>query len=523
MSLKRGMLGTVAAMSTLSLLWANAARAEQVYAVGKVTPPVPVSKPTVSPVARTVPVSVLPVTASSGVKQAASPAKSDPVKVQFKAQSVFVSGKTAVQLPASTKSSAASPKVPVDVKSTVSVKSAQVFSGAAGINPVGGTAPLSGKPQGPILGGVKTSVVPSAIPSPNGQPATPALDIDLLRSVPLEVTGYASAQCLPPQLTSAQDVLTVLNGTPVLLVHMEALRRGYTELPAEERAKLLSDLHKRHMAKETDLMLGFDLGYAELVYEHNKTGLFFLRKANDHFQDQFSNLAYGMAQAEADITLENASPEELTTRKMDVMYRLGDAVKIDAAHHQPGFWPSYMHVLEKLKPMGAYKSFSRRDFSLAYVPYGNTVVPLRPAVNSSSSLSQTQQPGSLGQLPFSATVTPASSTAVCSPEAGTSESTGFFGSIVSQRTANFNGKLASIQFYRTADPHYRVRVVDSTGASLLTFETLTTANIVEDLDGDGVFEIVARQYQYDSLKPVLVYRYTACGFALDQKLSASFQ
>ncbi len=486
--LKPGKLVTVVVLSHLGLIWAalqGPAMAEQVDAVGNVTPPVPVSARSVTVSTRTLPVS----TSSVSVKKSVTVLKPMPVAAQGTAGGAS--------------------------------KVSTVTQTTSAVRPVSAWESAYSKPATPILGGVKTSVPPSKKSTPSGFNATSGSEIDILRSVPLEVTGYASAQCLPAQLTTAEEVLNVLNSTPVLLVHMEALRRGYAELPFDEHAKLLSALHQRHMAKETDLMLGFDLGYAELVYEHNKTGLFFLRKANDHFQDQFSNLAYGMAQAEADITLEKASPEEMTIRKMDVMYRLGDAVKIDAAHHQPGFWPSYMHVLEKLKPMGAYKSFSHRDFSLAYVPYGNTVVPLRPEVNSGS-LSQTQ-PGSLGQLPFRSTLTNPSASSLCSPEAGTSESNRFFGSIVSQRTANFNGKLATIQFYRSNDPHYRVRVVDSTGTSLLTFETLTAANILEDLDGDGVFEIVARQYQYDPLKPVLVYRYTACGFQLDQKLTASFQ
>lgn len=341
--------------------------------------------------------------------------------------------------------------------------------------------------------------------------------VDFLRSVPLEVSGYPAAQCLSSKLTSADQVLTVLNNTQVLLVHMEALRRGYADLPASEQEKLLKALHKRHMTNENDLGLGFDLGYAELVYEHNKTGLFFLRKANDHFQDQFSNLAYGMAQVEADLTLENAKPEEMTTRKMDAMYRLGDAVKIDATKHQPGFWPSYVRVIEKMKPMSAYKSFSRRDFSLVYLPYGNSVVPLSNVnVNTLSEI----KPGATVANTLTGSVTSS-----CAPEAGNTDTNSFFGSMISQRTATFRDGKATIQFYPTSENHlYQVRVISNPGMPVVTFKTYTTANnVLEDLDGDGVFEIVARQYQYDPFKPVLVYRYTACGFELDKKIADDFQ
>jgi hypothetical protein len=384
------------------------------------------------------------------------------------------------------------------------------------INPVKPGAPASVTPVNTTTSSPTVPVTGTVTSVGTFLPAEP---VDILRSLQLEATGYAEIQCLPPHLTSADQVTQVLDSTSVLLVHMEALRRGYADLPATEQAKLLKDLRKRHASKETDLMLGFDLGYAELVYEHNKTGLFFLRKANDHFQDQFSNLAYGMAQAEADLTLENAKPDELTTRKMDVMYRLGDAVKIDAAKHQPGFWPTYVRVIEKLKPLAAYHSFSRRDFSLAYVPYGNSVVPLRP-VATASSLSLTK-PDALGA---NGLFTNPLNTNTCTPEAGTSESNAFFGNMLAQRTANFNGSTASIQFYPTADPHlYKVRVKGPAGVSTLTFDTFAMPNVVEDVDGDGVFEIVARQYQYDPFKPVIVYRYTPCGFVLDKKISESFQ
>lgn len=340
--------------------------------------------------------------------------------------------------------------------------------------------------------------------------------IDFLRSVPLESSGYPALQCLPAKLSSADQVLGAIDSTPVLLVHMEALRRGYADLPQPEQEKLLKALRKRHVAKEQDLMLGFDLGYAELVYEHNKTGLFFLRKANDHFQDQFSNLAYGMAQAEADITLENAKPEEMTTRKMDVMYRLGDAVKLDAAKHQPGFWPSYVRVIEKLKPMAAYKSFSNRDFSLTYLPYGNSVVPLSN-VTTSSSLSSTKPGSTDGSLGSALTNT-------CTPEAVAPDASGFFGKMLAQRSANFNGTQATIQFYPTTEANlYQVRVVGANNVTLASFQSNIISNMVEDVDGDGIFEIVARQYQYNRLKPVIVYHYTPCGFTLDKKIFDDFQ
>jgi hypothetical protein len=312
--------------------------------------------------------------------------------------------------------------------------------------------------------------------------------------------------------------MQVINSTPVLLVHMEALRRGYQDLPASEQEKLLANLLKRRKANENDLMLGFDHGYAQLVYKQNKTGLFFLRKANDKFQNQFSNLAYGMAQVEADINLEGAKPDENTTRKMDATYKLGDAVQIDAMKHQPGFWPSYIKVIDKMKALPAYQSFTRRDFSVAYVPSAaKKVAPMNGMSTSNISLTDKPQ-ASL----FSNALTSTS----CNPDATSDAADGMLksNSAMAQRSASFNGSNAIIQFFPTEQSHlYRVRVLDSAGAPMLSFKSYVMPNIVEDIDGDGVQEIVARQYAFHPEQPVLVYRYTPCGFELDKTIFDDFR
>lgn len=339
--------------------------------------------------------------------------------------------------------------------------------------------------------------------------------IDILRSVPLEIKQYPEAKNFPGKFTTAEQVLAAIDSTPNLLVHMEAIRRGYHDLDAEQAEKLLSALFKRHQTDEKDLMHGFNHGYAQLVFKHNKTGLFFLRKANDKFKDQFSSLAYGMAEVEADINLENAKPEEMTMRKLDVTFQLSDAVKRDAEKHQPGFWPSYMRVIEKVKTVPALSSFARRDFSLAYLPYGNSVIPMRGAMTVS--------------LPLKASPSTLLSNAMttsCNPDAvesGSGSATAT-GAAISQRSADFNGNVALIQFFNTEQAGlYRVRVTGSDSTPMLSFKTYAMPHIVEDLEGDGTFEIVARQYKQDPLNPVLVYRYTPCGFELDKKVFNTFQ
>lgn len=344
--------------------------------------------------------------------------------------------------------------------------------------------------------------------------------VDFLRTIPLTVDGYASAKAFPETFTTPDQVIQALNSTPVLLVHMEAIRRAYHDLDVASQDKLLEAIHKRRMTNEKDLMLGFDHGYAQLVFKQNKTGLFFLRKANDFFQDQFSALAYGMAEVEADITLEEASPEATTTRKLDAMFKLADAVQRDAQKHQPGFWPSYIQVIEKMKSMPAYKSFSNRDFSLVYVPYGNAVVPLGGVQNSSQSLTTNNPESGLTSASFGS---------VCSPEPGPMDMdyNAVRGVSIAQQATNFNGNPALIQFFQTqasqGSKHYLVRVTGSDGKPMAAFKTNVAPNrIVEDLDKDGVFEIVVRQYRENPLQPVIVYRATPCGLEADQKILNNF-
>ncbi len=343
----------------------------------------------------------------------------------------------------------------------------------------------------------------------------PALaeSVDLLRSIPLEIKDYAAGKTLPEKPETADQILNAIDNTPVLLVHMEAIRRAYHYLSPAEQEKLLSALFKRHQKSEWDLRTGFDHGYAQLVIKENKTGLFFLRKANDRFQDQFSNLAYGMAQVQADINLENAKPEETTTRKMDATYKLSDAVLLDAAKHQPGFWPSYMRVIERMKPLPAYASFTRRDFSLAYIPYGNKVIPMGSVTTASIPLKST--PDSL--------LAASMGTPSCDPGSGTDVDTSG-SSAVSQRNVNFSGTSALIQFFNTEETGlFRVRVLSADGSPMLSFRTYDRGGVIEDLEGDGTFEIVARQYQQDPFNPVIVYRYTPCGFELDKQVFENFR
>jgi len=162
---------------------------------------------------------------------------------------------------------------------------------------------------------------------------------------------------------------------------------------------------------------------------------------------------------------------------------------------------------------------------LAYVPYGSKVVPAIVNNNVTTSILAETMPGTTSPIPGTPTST---LTGVvnnsCAPEAGNTEANGFFGNMLSQRTATFGASRATIQFFPTSENHlYQARVIGNNGNPVLSFKTYTMPDVVEDVDGDGKLEIVARQYQYNPFKPVIVYRQTACGFELDKKISDDFQ
>lgn len=342
------------------------------------------------------------------------------------------------------------------------------------------------------------------------------VDLNLVRGLPLDVDGYDTGKTMPKTFSSAAQVIQSLDASPIFLVHMEALRRGYASLGKEERVKVLETLLKRHKANESSMEIGFDYGYALFLYNKNKTGLFFLRKSNDYFKTQFTALAYGMAELEADLTLENAKPDEMTTRKLDVIYQLGDAVQRDAQAHSSGFWPSFVRVIQSMKPLSAYGSFPNRDFSLSYVPIGGLT---KQAHQSEKATSESV---TIQTTPYSNLLNNSSHTG-CTPAAYTPDNTPG-ANPTGGRSVTLNHNTVLMQFYPTSQPgQTRVRVMSSQGQPLLSFTTFAKpSTLVEDIDNDGTDEIVARQYAQDPLQPVLVYRYTPCGLELDHKLFDNF-
>ncbi|MBX2860005.1 MAG: hypothetical protein KTR14_02130 [Vampirovibrio sp.] len=403
-----------------------------------------------------------------------------------------------------------------------------------------------------------------------------AWSIDLLRDVPLEIGAYeASDHVLDTSLTSADAVMNVLQGSQNLLVHMEVLRRGYTELSTAEQQKLIKNLLARKKAMAEDTASFFDYGYAELVYNRNKTGLFFLRKANDRLKNQFTSLAYAMAQAEVDLNEEGASPSEMTTRKLDVTYKLTDAVHRDAKSHKPGFWASFVRVQQKLQPVTAFKDIVKSDFSTSYVPYATSSLFDEEQDEFSEEMTTVTEPldptacSALGKKPLALTATPVEVASAASPASSVpvpgaepeSADTDTMADVeptesddqavttdaapesseaavppvqhvipenaTLYKTLNMdlnNDKvMENLNFYQVpGQEHYTVVITNKDEIVLGVVEAPAATYLAEDLDGDHIKEIVIRQFHRDPYHPVHVYRLKDCQYQLDESVEQVF-
>lgn len=376
--------------------------------------------------------------------------------------------------------------------------------------------------------------------------STPAVSLDLVRETPMEIpkkvglpASFDSASAVMPFLTLKEDDLGI---------HMEALRRAYHSLGLTERKKLVDTLYTRYQGQPKNEIYYFDHGYTQWLFQQNKTALFFLRKANDALHTPYTCLAYAMAQAEVDLTEEHSAPDQVTTRKMDVGYKLNDAVVADAEHHIPGFWPSFVQVLKKLEPVAAYNDIVFRDYSPTYVPYGNKTLP-KAVLDAKGNPISFEYKSDKGRIsidntennPLGATALSALQETVPKPgltakAASThNESPCVFTPVSSaalpnrmltQRLlpGNTVGDYYRIRFYKRDPKGYRVVATNAQDFILADFPSTQGASIIEDLEDDGQYELVVRQYRDNPFKPVEVYRLTPnCGYQLDEKIQSYFE
>lgn len=196
----------------------------------------------------------------------------------------------------------------------------------------------------------------------------------LVRKLPIRIESIMSAEELASKLTDAKSTYSYLTTETNLLIQMEAIRQAYWRFGQDstQASQLMADLKQRYTKEPNNAEKYFTYGYAQLVFEANKNGLFFLRKANDKLQLPVTSLAYGLAEIDADLAFEGASPDEINTRTMDSVYKLKDALSLNKTYRQKGIWPTIVEIRSAVKSYKAYDDFVREDLSLVYVPVGKT-------------------------------------------------------------------------------------------------------------------------------------------------------
>jgi hypothetical protein len=388
----------------------------------------------------------------------------------------------------------------------------------------------------------------------------PVIDRPLVSlTLPVTIDSYQSVVTVPTSVTSAEQVLGILSRTSTIPVHIEAIRRAANQLSVAEQAKLVDALAQRHRADRSLVMGYFDYGLVQWLVQQKQSSLFYLRKANDAMKNPFTALAYAKAQIDVDLALEHASEAMPTRRKLDVTYLLKDAVQFDVAKHQPGFWPSLVSLLEVLRPMDAYKDAVHNDYSMAYVPFGareiafKTEIPrlalpndgtasgnapsarrkARPKNYQGSAVAhaRTKSPllhgDSLLTLAANDPAEPAGTLDPLEPlpaeapaKIAPSEA-----NLMRVVEADFlkTGQPLKLKFYRTGNDRYHLLAMTAQGQLVADFMTPVAPYIFEDLDQDGIYELVVRAYEQTPLDPVRVYRYQGGHYQLDPHIASLFQ
>jgi hypothetical protein len=334
----------------------------------------------------------------------------------------------------------------------------------------------------------------------------------LVHTVPI-ILPPALQKSLPENPIRADQLFPVFNQGGLSL-RMEALRRAALRLDNAEKERLWAFLNKRRDANVNDPNLYFDVGYADVTLHMNKTGLFFLRKASERLNDPFALLAYGMAQADVDLYVEGGNPSTPSMRKLDVVYKLSDAIALGVKKPQFGLWPTFVAIQQQLSAIPAYADFSQRDYSDTLVPYGERASYATFNASTNLCLISPVSRSSVGN---------ANSTSV-----GGQSLKPLFSQPVQlgggQWSTGRGGQPQCLDFF--PDPgqrqHYTIHVRD--GQTLLgQFESNVGLSIIEDLDHDGTYELVVRQFHVNRLHPIQVYRLQQNQLRLDTKIQQLFE
>jgi hypothetical protein len=402
-------------------------------------------------------------------------------------------------------------KTPLRGSASVSVKSKTKAAPAKQLNPrVPYTLSSGGKPV----------MIPLVVADLLKAPAVALPESsDFLRQISLSPAGNQSEQAT---LKTSDELMARLNATPDLFHHMDAIRQGYFQLPVKERNDLIVKLLSRYEASPDIAANYFDYGYAQLLYLNNQTGLFFLRNADKQLRTSATSLAYAMGQAQVDLNQEKAKPEEMTMRKLDTIHKIQDAVAEDLANHQTGFWPFYVQTIQKLSQLPPYQGITKRDISVQYVPVGNQLPfnqlrSYQPPAYGLMAVTPEQAPKKKQKNDKTSPVTAVPAPAPVFPAQSPAEP--LIGIRAIPNTDQY------LKFAKSAEnaEHIKVTVHDQKDQVLGEFLTAGNLNVVEDVDKDGHYELVVRQYQETPLEPVRVYRWTGQKYELDANIAKLFQ
>lgn len=331
-----------------------------------------------------------------------------------------------------------------------------------------------------------------------------------LRVLPLDISAFSKTSEVTQAAADPTATVAFLDSETTILLHMETLRQAYQQYgktPALRNA-LMDALKKRYTKANNDPTKFFDYGYAELVFESNKNGLFFLRKANDALGSPYTSIAYGIAEIDTDRWIDDAAPDQLTTRKMDVTYKLKDALLFNRVSKQPGVWSNYVKIVKALKDYPAYNSFIHEDVTLLFVPMGQLLMSRSPVM----------PPEGYAMLGQASNAPPA-------PQCGFTPSSPEPGTLKRSKGVDFNkdGIPESVNFYSQGPNKPYLVQVSNVHNQVVAELSSWVSYIIEDVDSDGSYELVVRQYDQDPWHPLMVYRWDGQCFSQDATVSSYFK
>lgn len=339
----------------------------------------------------------------------------------------------------------------------------------------------------------------------------------LLRALALDVSGYPEAAKITEATQSAESAFALIQNSPNLLVHMETIRQAYLSFGQDpnQRQTFMKQLNARYVKNNADPICFFDFGYAELVFDANKNGLFFLRKANDSLALPYTSIAYGLAQIDADRIFEHAAKHEITPRKQDAAYKLKDALLFNKSDPQPGVWENYIRIIEALKAYPGFDSLTHEDVTSLIIPYGSSSLGALAGVDQESveklALKKPEAISTFDPKSVSCDIQPAR------PDIATLKKS-------RPHDLNHDGQFDTLNFYSQGpNKPFLFQAQEGTTQTVLAQFNSYSQSLVEDLDGDGQDELVVRQFEHTIKNPLEVYRWNGQCFVKDTQVAKLFE